>query len=294
LQFPDGEFEIPKADGCRLFTNRRFFTVAYWLDFPGSRRAVFEPRPIVADIGTHGKITLGGSLRLLASAAVLQDEKLGRPDALRLWFEATLADTEGYLLNTRASRNINWSQKIELRDGTTIPSPPLPINFAKKLQSDFGELVAKATCVLDKPTDWNATPQPMIAASLGRFSLVAPSYRQWNTASYLSKAERELTFTDGIRGIPNGSTKRIQIKWWFNDGAVGGGNSVTMPIKEYLQCLDWYTHPWAITHETLHNFGFGHTHEMKRIDAAVQEQMDFFRWSVADNPAYIPEQSLVH
>jgi hypothetical protein len=290
LQFPDGTFEIPKAaDACRFFTNRRFFTVAYWLGFPGDHRAVFEPRPIVVAAGTHGRITFGGPLTPVASAAVLQDEKLGRPDALRLWFEETLADKEGDLLNTKAS-TIEWSQRIALKDGTTIPSPPLPTDFAKTLQTDFNQLIANARCVLDKPTEWTVVPQPTVPARFGRFSTVAPPYRAWNSASYLSKAERELMLIDRVRGVRADPTKRIEIKWWFNDGAVGGGNSVTMPMKGYLQCLDWYTHTWAIAHETLHNFGFGHGHEMNRIDAAVQEQMDFFRWYAADNPAYVPPQ----
>ena len=74
-----------------------------------------------------------------------------------------------------------------------------------------------------------------------------------------------------------------------HSGAVGGGYSVTMPISTYLDSRDWFSHPWAIRHEMLHNFGYGHTHEMNRLDRDVQERMEQFRWFVADHPEYIPE-----
>ena len=62
-----------------------------------------------------------------------------------------------------------------------------------------------------------------------------------------------------------------------------------MPFSTYLDCHDWFSHPWAIAHEMLHNFGYGHTHEMDRLDKDVQERMDHFRWFVADHPEYVPE-----
>lgn len=126
----------------------------------------------------------------------------------------------------------------------------------------------------------------MSPAQLNWYSTVAPVYRSWNTASYLAKANREYSILNQLGGIKDDAKKHIKIKWWFNNGAVGGGDSVTMPIKGYLDWPNWYSHTWAIAHETLHNFGFGHTHEMSRLDNAVQERMDFFRWFAADNPGY--------
>ena len=56
FEFPDGKMEIPAADKSRFFTNRRFFTTAYWLDFAGDRRAVFEPRPTLLR-DDHGEVS---------------------------------------------------------------------------------------------------------------------------------------------------------------------------------------------------------------------------------------------
>lgn len=121
LNFPDGNLEIPRADQCRLFTNRRFFTIGYGLDFLGGRHAIFEPRPAVLDSGTHGEVLLGGALRPVASAAILEDENLGSPSALNLWHETTLVDQHGYILNTAAS-SIFWSENIQWKDGEALPS----------------------------------------------------------------------------------------------------------------------------------------------------------------------------
>ncbi len=287
LDFPDGKLEIPDAGRCSLLTNRRFFTVAYWLGFPDGRRAAFEPHPCLLTGGAKLAITLGGTLHPLASAAVLQDEALGRPDALRLWSDITLGDAEGYLLDTTRS-TVAWASKVKMKDGTALPPAPLPPDFVKRLGNVKDHLIAGASYRMDAPRDCAVAPEPLADVRRGRFSMKAPPYRPWNTTSYLAKADRELSFTFLIRGVPNQPQARLDIKWWLNGGAVGGGNSITMPIIEYLQSLDWYGHPWALAHETLHNFGFGHTHEMNRVDAAVQEQMDFFRWSVADNPGYVP------
>ena len=40
----------------------------------------------------------------------------------------------------------------------------------------------------------------------------------------------------------------------------------------------------------LHSFGYGHTHEMDRLDRDVQERMDQFRWYASDHPEYVPEE----
>lgn len=288
LNFPDGNLEIPGADRCRLFTNRRFFTIGYRLDFLGGRRAIFEPRAVL-DSATHGEVLLGGALRPVASAAILEDENLGNPSALNLWHETTVVDQQGYILDTAAS-SIGWSENIRWKDGGALPRPPLPADVASRIRNNPGQLVERASCLLDKPVEWTISPSGMSPTQLNWYSTMAPAYRSWNTVSYLSKANREYSILNQLGGIKDDAKKHINIKWWFNNGAVGGGDSVTMPIRGYLECTNWFSHTWAIAHETLHNFGFGHTHEMNRLDDAVQEQMDFFRWSVADNPDYRPAE----
>ena len=129
-------------------------------------------------------------------------------------------DPHGYILDIAAS-TITWSEKIVWKDGTALPKPPLPVDVADRIRNNRGELVEKASCILDKRLDWTNSPAGMVAAE-----------------------------------------------------------------------LNWYSHTWSMAHETLHNFGFGHTHEMYRLDDAVQEQMDFFRWWAADTPNYAPAQPI--
>ncbi len=42
----------------------------------------------------------------------------------------------------------------------------------------------------------------------------------------------------------------------------------------------------------LHNFGYGHTHEIDRLDREIQRRMIEFQCHVADHPEYVPEEEL--
>jgi hypothetical protein len=150
-------------------------------------------------------------------------------------------------------------------------------------------LVASAMFTLERPMTVSAAPETFVPRQCKRFETEVPSYRKWNTTAYLSKAERELNLIFFVRHEPNDPKHKLHIKWWLNHGAVGGGDSVTMPFDGYLRTLDWYSHPWAIAHEMLHTFGVGHSHEMDRLDRAVQEYMEYQRWYAADHPEYISE-----
>lgn len=91
------------------------------------------------------------------------------------------------------------------------------------------------------------------------------------------------------RQYPHAPDLRLLIAWWFNPGGVGGGSEFTLPISTYLDCRDWFSYPWGIGHEMLHGLGYGHTHELDRLDRDVQERLAQFQWWVADHPDYTPE-----
>jgi hypothetical protein len=288
LQFPDGQQEIPDAEAARFLSNRRFFTVAYWLAFEGERKATFQPRGYVLPDSRSGEIVLGGPLKPQASAAVMEDENLKPPTAKHLWWEITLGDARGYLLDP-ANSKIDWSSTITTADGKPAVTAPLFSKDVQALGNLTDTLTVSASYRMDTPQHVSLHPERFASRQNERCYTEAPPYRDWNTRAYLTKMQRELTIITEIRQRPLPPELRFHIGWWLNHGAVGGNHSVTMAFDTYLNCLDWYTHPWAIAHEMLHSFGYGHNHEMNRLDWAVQERMEQFQWHVSDNPDHVPE-----
>jgi hypothetical protein len=291
LHFPDGTLDLPQPERIRLLTNRRFLSVAYWLNFSGDRKAIFHPRGyVLRGPRNQHEILLGGPLQMLGSAAIMQDENLGRPDAKRLWWEITLGDQQGHLLDTAAS-TIEWSPKLTINDGGSSPSAPLSTEDQQRLSNLSGAITLSATYTLNKPEEACITPLPFVNRQVGHCSTSLPPYRDWQAQAYLSTAERALANIALARTIRTPANHHVEIKWWLNHGAVGavGHGSVTMPFSTFLDFSDWYSHPWAIAHEMLHNFSYGHGYELNRIDWFTQEQSERFRWYVTDHPEYVPD-----
>jgi hypothetical protein len=231
---------------------------------------------------------LGGPLKPLASAAVMEDEDLKPPTAKHLWWEITLGDAQGCLLDT-ANSKVAWSSAITTADGKPALTAPLFPEDVQALGSLTDTLTVSASYHMDIPQHVSLHPERFVHRQHELCFTEAPPYRDWNTRTYLEKMQRELTFISQVRQKPLGQKLRFHIGWWLNHGAVGANHSVTMSFGSYLNCLDWYTHPWAIAHEMLHSFGYGHNHEMNRLDWAIQERMEQFQGWVADHPEYVPE-----
>ncbi len=288
LQFPDGQIDVFHPDKARLFTNRRFFSVAYWLAFNDDRKAVFQPRGFLLPETGDGEVVLGGPLHPLASAAVLEDDTLGRPGARHLWWEIILADPQNYLLDTTASK-IDWQTTLTTTDGNPVVTSPLSSEDVQKLGNLKDTLIADASFRMDAAGHVAIHPDVWVDRQTARCKTQVPPYRDWNTRAYLAKMSRELDMIALARKQPLAPNLQFNISWWLNSGAVGANNSVTMFLATYLDCRDWYSHPWAIAHEMLHSFGYGHTHEMDRLDHDVQQRMVQFQWYIADHPSYVPE-----
>lgn len=289
LGFPDGHMDVTDPATARFSTNRRFFDRSYWLEFSAAARAVFQPRGYLLSATGGDDLPLGGSLRPVAAAAILEDENLGSPDAKRLWWELTLADAQNDLLDVKSSK-LNWEPRLTTPENRPVKTARLLAEDVRQLGNLTDTLLAKASFRMDSRRSVSAHPEVFVKHQSSHFSTKVPPYHEWNTRTYLSKTERELSLISLTLGKPLDANRRMAINWWLNTGAVGGGYSVTMPISDYFDSRDWFGHTWAITHEMLHNFGYGHTHEMDRLDRDVQERMEQFRWYVADHPEYIPEQ----
>jgi len=291
LQFSDGDIEIPQPEAARFFTNRRFFNLSYWLAFSDDHKAVFQPRGYLLSTAMTHEIKVGGPLHTLASAAILPDEGLIPPTAQHLWWDITLGDPENHLLNTSASK-IDWSPFISTSDGRSVKVAPLLPDDVKRLGNLNETLTVGASYWLYGPQTNSLRPALFAEFHSSRLSTETPPFYDWNTRVYLSKAEREIDYIGRAGNDPLPSNVHLQIFWWFNNGGVGGNNRVRMPILSLIQGNDWYAHPWGIAHEMLHNFGYGHTPEMDRMDRGAQEYMEQFRFDVSDHPDYVPEDSV--
>ncbi len=290
FQFPDGDFEIPQPETARHFSNRRFFNLSYWLAFADDHKARFLPRGYLFLSAKDHKLMLGGPLRALASAAVLPDEGLNPPTAQHLWWDITLADPQNLLLDTAASK-LDWKPAISMTDGEPAKIAPLLPDDVKRLGNLKDTLVASTAYWTVGPRNVSLAPARFVERRSSRFVTETPPYYDWNTRAYLSKAERELDFIGAMGNVPLPADLHMRINWWFNSGGVGGGFSVRMPFDSLIHGSDWYTHPWGIAHEMMHNFGYSHGHEMDRMDRGAQEYMEQFRYKVADHPDYVPEDS---
>ena len=288
LQFPDGQLEVLHPEAARFLSNRRFFNVGYWLAFEGERRAVFQPRGYILPENGPCEVSLGGPLHPLASAAVLQDENLRPPGDMHLWWEIILADPQNYLLDPAASK-IDWTPTLTALDGQPALTAPLLPKDVQRLGNLKDTLLASASYRMGSTQHVSLHPEAFVRRQTAHFYTDLPPYRDWNTRAYLAKAERELKFIVRARQYPHAPDLRLLIAWWFNSGGVGGSSGFTLPISTYLDCRDWFSYPWGIGHEMLHGLGYGHTHELDRLDRDVQERLAQFQWHVADHPEYVPE-----
>ena len=109
-------------------------------------------------------------------------------------------------------------------------------------------------------------------------------------AAYLAKTARSIEASAAVRGKQIADSLRVRVGWRLNSGAVGGGFGISMPLIGLAGDFSWYAHPWALTHELLHRFGYGHGWEMDHIQGLSQERFRQFQWYVVDHPEFVPDE----
>ena len=121
------------------------------------------------------------------------------------------------------------------------------------------------------------------------FSIFTLAKSRTTTAAH-AQAERSLSGIGAVRDLPVNPDYKPQIEWWMNGGAVGVHGSIRMPIHGMTADFAWLGHPWAISHELLHGFGYGHNDDMSRVDQLMLEHFRRFQWSVVDRPDFVPPE----
>ncbi|QDT92193.1 hypothetical protein [Gimesia algae] len=289
LDFPDSHCEFRVTNNTLFLTNRRFLELGYWFQLKNGRKVVFHPRGYALPKGeSDHQFELGGPLTGRASAAILTNENLGSPHARQLWTDICLVDPHGHILDHQKS-TIDWKWEVQMRDGAAPPKPPLTPEAVMRLGNVAETVVLKARYQLDQPVELTLPPERFVSRRSKRVSTTSPPYMNWRTAAYLAKAERSLSEIASEREIPLNPSYRVKLTWWLNGGAVGGHGGTTMPLRGMTGDFNWFKHPWAISHELLHGFGYGHDDDMNRTDRVVQRRFLEHKWFVADHPDHAPE-----
>tara|TARA_R110002111_G_scaffold1157_1_gene8182 strand:- start:44074 stop:47067 length:2994 start_codon:yes stop_codon:yes gene_type:complete len=289
LDFPDSQCEFRITGKTLFLTNRRFLELGYWFQLKNGRKVVFHPRGYVLPEGQPDHLfELGGPLVGRASAAILTNENLGRPDARQLWADICVVDPNGHILDNQKS-TIDWKWEVQMRDGAAPPKPPLTPEAILRLGNVTETVLLKARYQLDQPEELVLSPERFVPRKSKRISTTSPAYMNWRTAAYLAKAERSLSEIALEREIPLSPSYGVKLTWWLNGGAVGGHGGTTMPLSGMTGDYNWFSHPWAMSHELLHGFGYGHDDDMNRTDGVVQRRFLEHKWFVADHPNHVPE-----
>ena len=130
-----------------------------------------------------------------------------------------------------------------------------------------------------------------------RFHTTAPPNWDLQAANYLSRAERVFHMIEDLEGKP--SKHRVEVRWHNMDGTAwgcgpSGGNAyIMMPFSGLKSSFNYYDSPWALAHEMLHTFGYGHGDKMNRMSNLVERRFDQYRWFMADHPELDPESAFV-
>jgi hypothetical protein len=282
--FPDGRIEFPVDAKTVLITNRRFLSFAAWFELADKRRLEFNPQ--LGEIRNNQVFKFGGPLKPIAWATVMRRQLIDQPETQHLLAGADLCDPQGYLVNPQKSQ-IDWKASVIAPWGAVSPDEELTPERAKALKGGILPIKVEVSYKLTSPTTAKLSPVGFRKYAIPNFETTAPPHWGLQAVNYLAKVRRVYgTIEEGER---KPAKHRITVSW-HNTGGVawGGGGGITMPFYELCDSFDHYAEPWALVHEMLHTFGYGHDERMNRGTAAVSQRLEWFRWYMADHPELAP------
>lgn len=282
--FPDGKMEFPVNSETVLITNRCFMSCHFRMEMANGRRLVFCPQ--LGEIGKQKQITVGGPLTPIAWATVMPRKLVDKPETKHLVCGADLVDPQGYLVDKSESK-IDWNVSVETPWGQVRRDVELTPAQVKLLRGPGRPVRVAVAYELEKPVSTTLTPVGFREYKALGFATSAPPHWGLQAVNYLAKVRRVFHSIEEYEMKP--SKQRITVRWHNTSGtAWGGGHGITMPFRELADSFDHYESPWALTHEILHTFGYGHGERMKRATRAVEQKLRWFRWYMADHPELAP------
>jgi hypothetical protein len=264
--------------------------LSYWYELNNGRKVSFHHRGHVLPAApADHRLKLGGPITARAAAAVMQNDRLGNANMRQIWCDISAQDTAGHTLDISKS-NVDWNWSLQMRDGSPVPEFPLSEESLARVGNPADTVLAIATLHLDQPVRFELFPESLVPMESKHIRTNLPSYMTWRAKAYLAQAERSLNGIAAVRDLPVDPNYKVQISWWMNHGAVGGYGGISMDIRGPVADFGWLSHPWGISHELLHGFGYGHTDDMVRIDGLMLEYFPLFQWSVVDRPDFVPPE----
>jgi len=204
-----------------------------------------------------------------------------------LWWEICLLDRNGHVLDGRAS-TIGWRAGVKWFDGTPLEAGELHERALKRLKRLREQVRIWATYTVDRPYTLSLPPEPFVERRLFHARTRLPAYMHWRAQSYLAAVNRALRFIERVRRQPLPGGYTVQVNWRSGAVALGARGSISMLIHHMANRFDYFSIPWALAHELLHGFRYGHNPDMDMTDREVQRRFSEFRWWAEDNPAYYP------
>jgi hypothetical protein len=291
LQFPDAEMRFPVTDKTIFLTNRRFVSFGYGADLANGRRIVV--RPWLGIVSEEQELLLGGPFTAEAWAKIMVRKPVGGPETKHLIWDANLYDGRGHMVLEDKSQ-IDFHQSIRSVSGAEVPrGHPLSKEEIASFFDREDAVLVDVSYHLDSPVSLTLRPKRFQNYGNRRFYTHAPPHWELQALNYLSRAERVFHMIEDLEN--KRSKHRVEVRWHAMNGTAWGcgpsGNNayIMMPFSGLKDSFNFYDSPWALAHEMLHTFGYGHGTEMNRMSSLVEKRFDQYRWYMADHPELDPE-----
>ena len=267
LVFPASEVVIPVSEDTSIVSNRAVIRLRYELRNRKGHRLVTLNSFL--DLSNREEFSIGGPLRESTWATVLSKDNGEKS----LYSGASLVDSEGCEVDQEKSI-IGWEVALRMNTGSELPKNPLESDAIEALGVPSETLAYQLRWEWGSYHESESAPAALQKIDTGQFVIhVPPPWRRQTTAylGYLDRIRNILMKKTGRDG-----PKQIVVRWRTNThkakARVGGKNAwVSMPFEGLRKAGDPYTGPWFLIHELLHNFGYHHGEEMRRL----KEEGDF-------------------
>lgn len=295
FQFPDGDMRFPVSSETTFLTNRRFLSFGYGLELANGRRIGL--RPWLGLVKKGQVFELGGPLVPSAWAKVMIRKPVGGPQTHHLVWDANLYDPRGHMVLTDESQ-IDWKDAVRTASGAAVPQGrPLSKADLAAFVANGDSLAIDVAYHLEEPFKTTLRPDRFRPFGNRRFHTTAPPHWELQAINYLARAERVFHMIEDLEGKP--SKHRVEVRWHNMNGAAwgcgpaGGNAHIIMPFSGLKKSFNYYDTPWALAHEMLHTFGYGHDERMNRMSSLVEKRFEQYRWYMADRPQQDPETAFV-
>ncbi len=293
-RFPTEFSHDPIGITDRILINRDYLLLGYQLKLPGAAGAAeFLPEPY--RLSRNTVVDLGGPLEASGWAELISMDKDAAPTD-RLWWVLAVTDRRGHVLDTNAS-TIEQKVEAKLDDNDWTAESPISEVDAKALSAIQQRLKLRFSSTYPGMGMLTVVPQPFEQLRTDEFSFKLPGAWRFRAHNYLAKLERMKQACRRATARPG--PLREFVMWRVNTpgmylatagvGSPKGGQvmGMHMPISG-LAHDDPFEEPFAMCHEMLHNFGYGHDDAMTLNTLRAQRLFNLARWKANDDRNWLP------